>query len=114
MLRCRGPESKSPPQAIPDYRVFRLRGHDMPGGGTSESNPELWCREEIDSRPGPSPPTTIKNVAKSPKNTAPFGNIRLAVFTGFGQRRTLLRPLSRNLQPKIMRSIVSVISTIVE
>jgi hypothetical protein len=38
----------------------------------------------------------------------------LAVFTGFGQRRTLLRPLIKKRQPKITLRIASAINTAVE
>jgi len=55
----------------------------------------------------PNPPTTIKNVATKPKKVAPFGNRMLAVFTGLGQRRTLLSPLISIRQPRIARSTAS-------
>jgi hypothetical protein len=55
----------------------------------------------------PNPPTTIKNVATKPKKVAPFGNRMLAVFTGLGQRRTLLNPLINMRQPRITRSAAS-------
>ena len=46
-----------------------------------------------------------------PKTIAPLGNSILAVLTGFGQRRMLLRPLIKKRQPKMIRKTVSAINT---
>jgi hypothetical protein len=62
----------------------------------------------------PKPPTTIRNVAMKPKNVAPLGKRMLAVFTGLGQRVTLLIPLINRRQPKITRSSASATRTNVE
>ena len=57
------------------------------------------------------PPTTIRNVATKPKTVAPFGNKMLAVFTGLGQRRMLLRPLIKKRQPRMVLNISSAIGS---
>jgi hypothetical protein len=46
-----------------------------------------------------------------PKKTDPLGNKMLAVLTGLGQRRQLLRPLIKKRQPKMTRNIASATET---
>ena len=46
-----------------------------------------------------------------PKTIAPLGKSILAVLTGFGQRRMLLRPIIKKRQPKMIRRTVSAINT---
>ena len=46
-------------------------------------------------------------VAMNPKKVAPLGKRMLAVFTGLGQRATLLMPLINMRQPKITRNNAS-------
>src|SRR4029453_2301591 len=53
----------------------------------------------------------MSTVAMKPKTGAPLGNRILAVLTGFGQRRMLLRPLIKKRQPKMIRRTVSAIDT---
>src|SRR4030095_8173783 len=53
----------------------------------------------------------MSTVAMQPKTGAPLGNSILAVCTGFGQRRTLLSPLIKKRQPKMIRRTVSAINT---
>jgi hypothetical protein len=53
----------------------------------------------------------MSTVATKPKKGAPLGNSMLAVLTGFGQRRMLLRPLIKKRQPKMIRRTVSATNT---
>src|SRR4029434_1609817 len=53
----------------------------------------------------------MSTVAMKPKTGAPVGNRILAVLTGFGQRRMLLRPLIKKRQPKMIRRTVSAMDT---
>jgi hypothetical protein len=51
----------------------------------------------------------MRTVATKPKKDAPLGNRMLAVVTGFGQRRILLRPLIKKRQPRIALRAASAI-----
>jgi hypothetical protein len=56
----------------------------------------------------------MSRVAINQKKSAHLGNRILAVFSGFGQRRKLLRPLIKKRQPKMTLRIASAINTAVE